>query len=67
MADRILYCAGCSTKVAIIFEGSRIKRGTVVLCSYCEDKRKMSDLANKTSPQFNYSDMFKDMFGGLKK
>jgi len=68
MSDRVLYCQGCSIKVAVIVEGSKIKKGMVVLCSACESMRKASDLANKTKgsdySDFDYKDMFKDIFKG---
>lgn len=69
MADRVLYCQGCSIKVAIICEGSQIKKGMVVLCSCCETQRKASDLASKTKgyKDFDYNDMFGDIFKGMKK
>ena len=43
-------------------EGSKIKKGAVVLCSNCEIKRKASDLAKKTS-----KNEFGDIFGGIFK
>lgn len=59
---KILYCEGCKIKVAEIKIGSKIKKGTVVLCKNCETKRIASDLAskNKTNTTLN---PLKDIFG----
>lgn len=46
---KTIYCSGCSTKVAMIADGSKLKKGMVCLCDVCERKRKASDLASKTS------------------
>lgn len=64
--NKIVYCSGCSIKVAIIVEGSKLIKGISMLCSSCEIKRKASDLAEKTSkksqPFSDYSDLFGDIF-----
>ena len=67
MPEKILYCASCHIKVAIISEGSKLKSGMVALCSVCETKRKASDLANKTKkPEYDFNDMLGEMFGERK-
>lgn len=62
MSNKILYCTGCNIKVAMIAEGSKLKRGMVVLCENCDMKRKASDLSRRTE-----TNNFNDLFGGIFK
>lgn len=55
---KTLYCAGCSTKVAMIETGSKLKKNMVCLCGTCEKKRKASDLAAKTGSKSSFDNMF---------
>ncbi len=64
MPDKILYCSGCSLKIAILVEGSKIRHGAVVLCESCERKRIASDLGNK-SKGYSMPEGFDDIFGGI--
>jgi hypothetical protein len=66
MADRKVYCGGCSLYVGKLAEGSTVMVGIVYLCPTCEIKRKASDLASKTSPKPDYMSMFDDIFKGKK-
>ena len=47
------YCRECGALVAIIEEGSKLKKGLVFLCKKCYDNLKSGNL-------------FKDIFGGFK-
>jgi len=64
MANKTLYCAGCSIRIAIILEGSSLIKGFVGLCENCNRKRVISDLANKTKTP-SYPEGFDDIFGGI--
>lgn len=71
MEDIVLYCSGCSLKVATVKKGAMMmKSKTVLLCGPCETKRLASDLASKTkqSKPAKMPDFFNDIFGkGFKK
>jgi hypothetical protein len=69
MANKTLYCAGCSIRIAIILEGISLIKGFVGLCGDCNRKRIVSDLANKTkTPSYpeGFDDIFGEIFGGKK-
>lgn len=66
MSNKILHCAGCHIKVAVIMPGSKIKKGMVVLCDKCETKRQAADLAMKTKGSNPFKNTFGDMFGGFR-
>ena len=59
---KIIYCSGCHCKVAEIIEGSKIKKDSIMLCSTCEVKRKMSDLAGKGKKN-QFDSLFGEIFG----
>lgn len=59
---RVLYCAECFCKVAEIAEGSRIKKGMVVLCMDCETRRKALELKEKTKGKGTFADIFDNVF-----
>ena len=58
-----LYCSGCSIKVAIIQEGSKIRKDSVMLCDICERKRKISDMV-KREEKYPMPDFFENIFKG---
>lgn len=62
MSNKILHCAGCYVKVAVIIPGSKIKKGMVALCDKCETKRKTADLAMKTKGK----NPFDEFMGGFR-
>jgi hypothetical protein len=64
-----INCAGCHIKVAEVLEGSRIRKGAVMLCADCETKRKASDLAARSRKNTgqDVNDLFKNIFDKTKQ
>ena len=59
MPELTMYCAGCHAKVAVLSPGSKVRKGSVMLCENCDFKRKVSDLSENTN---SISKLFGDIF-----
>ncbi len=64
---KTLRCSGCNVVVAKVEVGSKLKKGSVMLCSDCESSRKLAISAKslKESCDTNKKSPYGDMFDGL--
>lgn len=61
------HCSSCNIFVAEIKEGSRIKKGAVMICSNCLERFKIADqmakMAREQSKSIDMPEPFKEIFG----
>lgn len=53
---KTIHCSGCHIKVAEIEKGSKIKKGTVMLCGGCETKREFLEMTKQFGSRPTFMD-----------
>ena len=60
---RTYYCSKCHREVAQIILGSRIKKGTIMICATCNS---INTVGSNHKPNHDMPDFMKDIFGGKR-